>query len=295
MTTFFQHAIDVASTGSLYALLALGIALIFGIMRLINFAHGDLIVFSAYTLFLLSGTVPWALIVAAALFVAVALALAMDRVAFRPVRGANPATLLVTSFAVSVFLHNLVLITVGARPRGVGLPAFLDEHFTVGGVQIAKLDLIQIVITIILLLGLAAFLRKTSLGVQMRAAAEDFEVARLLGVRANRVIAAAFALSGLLAGVASILLVGTTGSVQPTMGVTPVLIAFIATVMGGMGSLIGAVIGGFVLGTLTVLLQIELPLSLRGYRDAFAFTIVLLILLARPQGLIVPETEQSRV
>jgi branched-chain amino acid transport system permease protein len=139
------------------------------------------------------------------------------------------------------------------------------------------------------------FLRKASLGVQMRAAAEDFEVARLLGVRANRVIAAAFALSGLLAGVASILLVGTTGSVTPTMGVTPVLIAFIATVMGGMGSLIGAVIGGFVLGALTVVLQIALPLQLRGYRDAFAFGTVLLILLVRPQGLIVPETEQSRV
>jgi branched-chain amino acid transport system permease protein len=295
MTTFFQHVIDVASTGSLYALLALGIALIFGIMRLINFAHGDLIVFAAYTLLLLSGAVPWALVVAAALFVAIALALAMDRVAFRPVRGANPATLLVTSFAVSVFLHNIVLITVGARPRGVGLPAFLGQNFTIGGVEIAKLDVIQIAVTVILLTALALFLRKASLGVQMRAAAEDFEVARLLGVRANRVIAAAFALSGLLAGVASILLVGTTGSVTPTMGVTPVLIAFIATVMGGMGSLIGAVIGGFVLGALTVVLQIALPLQLRGYRDAFAFGTVLLILLVRPQGLIVPETEQSRV
>jgi len=295
MSTFFQHVIDVASTGSLYALLALGIALIFGIMRLINFAHGDLIVFSAYTLFLLSGDVPWALVVVAALFVAIALALAMDRVAFRPVRGANPATLLVTSFAVSVFLHNLVLITVGARPKGVSLPAFLSEHFTVGGVEIAKLDVIRIGITVLLLLALAGFLRKAPLGVQMRAAAEDFEVARLLGVRANRVVAAAFALSGLLAGVASVLLVGSTGSVQPSMGVTPVLIAFIATVMGGMGSLGGAVIGGFVLGALTVLLQIGLPLELRGYRDAFAFGAVLLILVVRPQGLIVPETEQSRV
>ena len=140
--------------------------------------------------------------------------------------------------------------------------------------------------TLALLAAVGLFLRRTTLGTQMRAAAEDFRMARVLGIRANTVIASAFALSGLLAGTAAILLTAQTGTASPTMGVNIVLVAFTATILGGMGSLRGAVLGGFSIGVLTVTLQASLPLDLRPYRDAFVFAAVLAVLVVRPQGLL---------
>ena len=139
------------------------------------------------------------------------------------------------------------------------------------------------------------FLTRTRIGVQMRAAAEDFRMARLLGVRANRVIATAFAISGLAAALAAFVLVAQTGTVSPTMGLSPVLVGFVAMVLGGMGSLRGAVLGGYVLGVVTVALQSYLPLEMRFYRDAFAYTVVILVLLVRPQGLVVARSTTQRV
>ena len=279
-----QNAVDAISLGSLYALFALGIALIFGIMQLVNFAHGELIMVGGYALFFL-GHPPWPLLIAGVLVIVIAFALVMERVAFRPVRGANPATLLVTSFAVSFFLQNLAILIFSSRPKAVALSPIFTEFFAVGGLRIAKLNVLIVLVTILLLTGLAAFLKKTPLGVQMRAAAEDFGMARLLGVRANTVIATAFAISGLLAGAAALLLEAQTATLTPTMGLNPVIIAFVATVIGGMASLPGAVLGGFTLGCLTVALQASLPLEFRAYRDAFAFGLLILILLVRPTGI----------
>ena len=289
-----QNAVDAISLGSLYALFALGIALIFGIMQLVNFAHGELIMVGGYALFFL-GHPPWPLLIAGVLAIVIAFALVMERVAFRPVRGANPATLLVTSFAVSFFLQNLAILIFSSRPKAVALSPIFTEFFAVGGLRIAKLNVLIVLVTILLLTGLAAFLKKTPLGVQMRAAAEDFGMARLLGVRANTVIATAFAISGLLAGAAALLLEAQTATLTPTMGLNPVIIAFVATVIGGMASLPGAVLGGFTLGCLTVALQAALPLEFRAYRDAFAFGAVIAILVFRPQGLIVARTARTRV
>jgi branched-chain amino acid transport system permease protein len=289
-----QNAVDAISLGSLYALFALGIALIFGIMQLVNFAHGELIMVGGYALFFL-GHPPWPLLIAGVLAVVIAFALVMERVAFRPVRGANPATLLVTSFAVSFFLQNLAILIFSSRPKSVALSPIFTEFFSVGGLRIAKLNVLIVLVTILLLTGLAAFLKKTPLGVQMRAAAEDFGMARMLGVRANTVIATAFAISGLLAGAAALLLEAQTATLTPTMGLNPVIIAFVATVIGGMASLPGAVLGGFTLGCLTVALQAALPLEFRAYRDAFAFGAVIAILVFRPQGLIVARTARTRV
>ena len=289
-----QNAIDAVSLGSLYALLALGIALIFGIMQLINFAHGELIMIGGYSLFFVLD-VNWALAIVGTLVIVIAFALAMERIAFRPVRGADPSTLLVTSFALSFFLQNVAILVFGSRPKGVGLSPQLSEFITIGNFRISKLSILIVIVTAILLVSFALFLKRTTLGVQMRGAAEDFGVTRLLGVRANVVIAAAFALSGLLAAIASLLLVSQTATLTPTMGVTPVIIAFIATVIGGMGSLPGAVVGGFFLGCLTVSLQASLPLELRLYRDAFTFGAVILVLLLRPQGIVVTRAARTRI
>jgi len=289
-----QNAIDAVSFGSLYALFALGIALIFGIMGLINFAHGELIMVGGYALVFLWNP-SWPVLVLGVLVIVVVFALATERIAFRPVRSADAITLLVTSFAVSYLLQSLAQVIVGSIPKTVNLWPGLAQSWQIGEINIPKLDVVIVGVTLTLMVLLGLFLRRARMGIQIRAAAEDFRMARVLGVRANRVIATAFALSGVLAGVAAILLVAQTGVVTPTIGSSPVLIAFIATVLGGMGSLRGAVLGGFVLGAITVALQAYLPLELRYYRDAFAYTAVIAMLLVRPQGLIVSRNIVTRV
>jgi branched-chain amino acid transport system permease protein len=289
-----QYTIDGLALGSLYALFALGIGLIFGIMNLINFAHGELVMVGGYSLvYLSSSSTP--IRVGAMLAIVVVLALAMERVAFRPVRGARADTLLVTSFAVSFLLQSVAIVTVGALPKSAGILRGLNESFEVAGFPIRKLDVFTVAVTAFLLVSLVLFLGRTPIGVQMRAAAEDFRMARALGVRANTVIATAFALSGLLAGVAALILITQTGLVSPTIGLAPVLAAFIATIIGGLGSLSGAVLGGYVLGGMTVALQAALPLSLRPYRDAFVFGLLVLVLILRPQGLIASKSAVERV
>ena len=294
MALFLQHVIDAITYGSQFALYALGIALIFGIMGLINFAHGELIMVGAYTI-LLIGRPGWPVVVIATIVVAIVFALAMERVAFRPLRGANPPTLLIASFAVSYGLQNLAILIEGSAPQGTSVSTWLSESVQIGSVTIPKLDIVTIVVTIVLLVALSLFLQRTRMGVQMRAAAEDFQMARILGVKSNTVIAIAFAMSGCLAGIGAYLLVAQTGEVAPDIGNNPVLYAFVATVLGGMGSLRGAVLGGYVFGAIFVGLQAYLPLEWRSYRDAFAFAIVIAVLLVRPQGLIVARSAATRV
>ncbi len=294
MALLLQHVIDAITYGSQYALYALGIALIFGIMGLINFAHGELIMVGAFTIVLI-GHPGWPLVILATVGISVVFALAMQRVAFRPLRGAQPPTLLIASFAVSYLLQNLAILIEGSAPRGTNVSTWLAASFEVGSVSIPRLDVVTVAVTAVLLVALGLFLQRTRMGVQMRAAAEDFRIVRILGVRANTVIATAFAISGLLAGIGAYLLVAQTGEVSYDMGSNPVLYAFVATVLGGMGSLRGAVLGGYVFGAIFETLQAELPSSLAGYRDAFAFGAVIVMLLARPQGLIVARSVVTRV
>jgi branched-chain amino acid transport system permease protein len=304
VTAFIQNAIDAMALGSLFALVALGIGLIFGIMRLINFAHGDFIMLGAYALIvpssavtatLLVGAWPTPLLVGAICLVIILVALASERLAFRPLRSAAPSVLLITSFALSFFFENLVIMIYGGRPKAVNIWERLAEPILVAGVRIPKLQLITIAVTIALLLALVLFLRRTPMGVAMRAASEDFRMARLLGVRANRVIAAAFAISGFLAAVVSLLYVAQTGVLSYHMGVPLVLFAFVATVVGGMGSLAGAVLGGFIVGMASVFFQIVLPIDWRPNRDVWVYGMILLILLLRPSGLVKIKAVEERV
>lgn len=294
MSSVIQHLIDAVSLGSLYALLALGVALIFGIMNLINFAYGELIMIGAFALYALHG-LPWPLQLAGCLLVTVLASLAMDRLAFRPFRGASAPVLLVTSFALSFALQSLATVIYGSRAKGIALPGFFSESITIGSVSFSSLNLITVALVAVMLFGLANFLRRSAVGVQMRAAAENFGTARLVGVKADRVIGVAFALSGLSAAVAAILIVAQRGTVTPTIGAGPVLIAFVATIIGGLGSLYGAAFGGMLLGVLTVLLQVALPDGLVPYRDAFLYAGVIIVLLARPQGLVVVKSLFERV
>ena len=300
-----QILVDAFSLGSLFALSALGIGLVFGIMRLINFAYGEFITFGAYALVVPSsglvavkfiGNWPTPAMVAAIVTLVVALALLTERVAFRPVRQANPATLLISSFAVSYMLQHVILFVHSSRPKSVNILPELTEPFVGLGLRIPIIDVVTIVAGAVMLAGIAGFLKLTSFGIQMRAAVEDFRMARLMGVRANAVVAVTFAITGVLAGTVSLLFVTKTGVLDYRMGLPLVLVAFVATVVGGMGSIFGPVLGGFLLGFLSVVFQATLPEELRPLRDAFVFFCVIVILLVRPQGLVrVRSASEERV
>ncbi|MEJ8570922.1 branched-chain amino acid ABC transporter permease [Microbaculum marinum] len=294
MDRLVQTLVDAVSVGGLYALTALGIGLIFGVMRLINFAHGELIMIAGYAV-LLMFDMPVGLVVIGALAASVLLALAIERAAFRPIRTADPPTLLISSFAVSFFLQKTMILFVGSRPKGVDFLPDLARQVEIAGIRLQLLQIVTIVVSAILLVGLSWFLRTTRLGLEMRAAAENFAMAQVLGVRANRVIATAFAISAVLAAVVACLFVAQTGLVQPRMGLQLVVIAFVGTVIGGLGSLPGAALGGFLVGATTILLQTLLPPDLRVFREAFVFVAVALVLLLRPQGIIPARGLKERI
>jgi branched-chain amino acid transport system permease protein len=296
MTTALQYVIDACSLAGLYALVAVGVAMVFGVMRLINFAHGELIMVGAYVMLIGASIVSsWLIWIVGAVAASMLLALAMERVAFRPIRGADPTTLLIASFALSVILRAVVSLITNNEPRTLLLPQWLGETFKVGELQIQKIDIVTATCALVFAVGLTLFLKRTRLGLQMRAAGEDFGMSRYLGVRANVIVAAAFGISGLLAGVVAVLVVAKLNLLTPEMGLQPVLIGFVAVVVGGMGSLIGAGVGGCLIGIFTVILQAVLPVEMRPLRDAFVFAIVIAILVVRPEGLFGSRLEEARV
>jgi branched-chain amino acid transport system permease protein len=287
MAFAIQFVIDVLSLGGAYALMALGLVIIYGILRLVNFAYGELIMVAGYTMYLSSGSgLPWLIMAVLAVGMAVLFGILTDYIAFRPVRAKSVTAVLITSFAFSNLLQNGALLFISPRPRNVPLPDIFSQTVTIGGAITPVRNLITIAASIVLLAAVAFLMRKTTLGIAMRAAATNFTMARMLGVPANLIISSAFALSGFLAGVVGILWIGRIGTVVPGVGLEPLLVAFIATVIGGMRSLPGALIGGFLLALIDTTLNYTLSQDLLKFRDAFTFSLVILILLWRPQGLI---------
>ena len=299
-----QLLFDALALGGIYAVAALGIALIFGVMRLVNFAHGQFIACAVFALILPStdalavlglGVLPGPILIPLMLAFGAGLAVAAEALVFRPMRNASPVALMVGSFALGVALQNLLLVLYGGRPKAVSLWAELGQPVQIGSASVPLLQLIVIAAVGVILVGLAVMLRKTRIGLEMRAAAEDFTMARMLGVRSNRVISMAFALSGALAAVVALVLVAQTGVADVRMGGQIMLIAFIATVVGGMGSLSGAVAAGLAIGAASAFLQAGLPAEVRPFRDAFLYGGVILVLLFRPQGLFAPVGARPRV
>ncbi len=290
-----QQLINAVSIGSLYALMAIGLAMVFGILRLINFAHGDLIMVGSYTALLILGlNLPFWFAAVAAIAASVLFGLIMERVAYRPIRGAQDVSMLLTSFAVTIFLENLAIIIFTPKSRPFPTPEFLSTAITFGPLRISSLDLAAIVTAVVLLIGLTFFITRTEIGISMRAASQDNLAARLMGIDVNKVIVVAFVIGSMLAGVVGLLWSARVGKIDPLMGFNPVLKAFVASVIGGLGSIPGAVLGGYVLGTLEILLQGLLPSGLSPYRDAFVFVILIVLLLFRPNG-ILGSTEHEKI
>lgn len=282
-----QFLIDVLSLGSAYALMALGLVIVYGILRLVNFAYGELIMVGGYTMFLVSGSgLPWLVMALCAIVMAIVFGILTDYAAFRPVRAKSVTAVLITSFAFSTLLQNAALLFISPRPRTVPLPAIFSQTVEIAGVITPMRNLITIAVAVVFLGLFTWLMRATVLGIAMRAAATHFTMARMLGVPANLIISTAFAISGLIAGIVSLLWIGRIGTVVPGIGLEPLLIAFIATVIGGMRSLPGAVLGGFLLALIDTTLNYSLPQDLLKFRDAFTFSLVILILLWRPEGLV---------
>jgi branched-chain amino acid transport system permease protein len=304
VTAILQIFFDMLSLGSLYAMGALGIALIFGVMRLVNFAHGDYIAFSVFAMLWPSidaaaivfiGNLPTVVLIPLILAIGAGLSVLSEFLVFRRFRNANPATMMIASFALGFVIKYFLLMLYSSRPKSIDLWSAVSLPVEVFGARIPLLQVITICTTIAALLALTAFLKRTRFGLEMRAAAENFTMARMLGVRANHVIMFAFALSGVLAAAVGLILATQTGTADIQMGVSVMLVAFIATVIGGLGSLPGAVIAGFLIGGATVLMQVVLPVDARPFRDAFVYGAVIVTLIWRPNGLFVPKSAKQRV
>jgi len=291
MNTALQQVLNGLTLGSTYALLALGIAMVFSILHLVNFAHGELIALCAYTMLGLRYlNAPWILWVIGGIAVSVLAALAMERLAFRPIRHADPTSMMVASLGLLILISFSLEAFVSPRPRAIPKPEWINTIYMVGSLQVGLKYIIIIVVTGLSLLGTLILLRRTSIGTAMRAASEDFDAVRMLGVKANRVIAASFALSGLLAGIAAVLILFVRGTATPHMGFALVLYGFIANVIGGLGNLWGAVLGGFILGFLETIFRAFLPAGVSGFTNGFLLVIVAVILILRPQGLMAPKS-----
>ena len=282
-----QQIVNGLILGSMYALMAIGFSMIYGIVRLINFAHGDIAMIGAFTALgvMVVAGLPLPIVVLAVLVVGALAGLAIEFVAFRPLRGAPQVNGFITSLAVSILIQNVAILLLTAEPRGVAFPAFLSQRISGLPVNIDLVDILIVVLAVVLMLGLVAIVNRTRLGMAMRATAENLDVARLMGINVNRAIMAAFAIGSGLAGIAGLMWSARYGQIDPIMGFVPGLKAFVAAVIGGVGSIPGAMLGGFLLGLAEVLFVGLLPPEYAGFRDAFVFGTLILVLLVLPNGL----------
>lgn len=286
MTDILQQVLNGVSLGSTYALLALGLAIVFSIVGLVNFAHGELITVCGYVMLAgLSLGLPWWAYALLGILGTVAAALAMERLAFRPVRNASPLTMMLTSLGVSIGIAAAFETFVSPRVKAVPAPTWVSSAVHIGGLRIQAEHIMTISVTVVAVLLLLYLLRRTIIGKAMRAAAEDFNAVRLMGVKANAVIVTAFAISGLLAGLAAVLILARRGAVNPHMGVFLGINAFVANVIGGLGNLWGALAGGFALGFVEVMLRAWLPAGVSGFTTGFVFLFVAVALVLRPGGI----------
>jgi branched-chain amino acid transport system permease protein len=286
LSNLLQQLINGVSLGSLYGLIAIGYTMVYGILRLINFAHGDVLMMGCYFAFyaILIFSLPWWASFPIAIFLTALLGIAIDRGAYLPVRRGPRISALITAIGVSFLLENLGLVIFGGRPKAFQRPVLFGEVLDWGDVRFLTLSLWIPAITFILLLLLLLVVYRTRTGMAMRAISRDMEAVRLMGVDVNRVTSMAFALGSALAAAGGIMWALKFPQIDPYMGIIPGLKAFVAAVLGGIGNVVGAALGGLLLGVLEILLVAMMP-SLAGYKDAFAFLILIGILLFRPTGI----------
>lgn len=293
-TDFAQHLANGISLGSLYALIAIGYTMVYGILRLINFAHGDIFMLGAYITFygIMFTSIPWWLVFILAAVITGLVGILLETLAYKPLRDAPRITVLISAIGASFFLQNFATVVFGGRPKAFPIPDVLNKVINLGGISINIVTFIIPIITFALLAALTYVINKTKIGMAMRALQKDYDTARLMGIHVNQIISITFFIGSFLAAVGGVMWGTKYPQLMPLMGSMPGIKCFIAAVIGGIGNIGGAVLGGFILGLGEILLVAFLP-SLTGYRDAFSFVLLIIILLVKPTGLLGEKTAEK--
>jgi len=285
--TFLQQFVNALSLGSLYALIAIGYTMVYGILRLINFAHGDIFMLGGYLAFFAVSlfVMPWWAAALLAVILTSAFGVGLERVAYRPLRDSPRISIMISAIGASFLLENLAIVLFDARPKAFPVPEFFATNFVFGEVHVASVSLIIPVVTAVILAVLLWVVHRTKIGMAMRAVSTDIEAARLMAIDVNQIVSITFAIGSALAAIGGIMWALKYPRLEPLMGIMPGLKCFIAAVIGGIGSIGGAVLGGLLLGVIELLTIAFLP-ELTGYKDAFAFILLIVVLLVKPTGLL---------
>ena len=283
---FLQHLSNAVSLGSLYALIAIGYTMVYGILRLINFAHGDIFMLGGYFAFYAITTffMPWWIGFIVAIGLTAMIGIGIERVAYKPLRNSPKVSILISAIGVSFLIESLGVVLFGGIQKAFPIPDIFGEIVKIGNVSIVSVNFFIPIITVIFLSGLMYLINRTKTGMAMRALSRDHETARLMSIDVDKIISYTFGLGSLLAAVGGIMWGLKYPQLYPLMGVMPGLKCFIAAVVGGIGNITGAVLGGLIIGIIEIMVVAFLP-SLTGYRDAFAFVLLIIILLVKPTGL----------
>ncbi|HZK01858.1 MAG TPA: branched-chain amino acid ABC transporter permease [Anaerovoracaceae bacterium] len=282
LTVFLQHCLTGVSLGGAYALIAIGYTMVYGILRLINFAHGDIFMMAGYFMIFAVASFPWYIAIIIVLAATVILGVLIERVAYKPLRNAPRMSIMISAIGVSYFLQNLATYLFTALPRGYPTIPVLKKIFQLGNLSASLVTIITPVLTLVLVYLLIFLINHSKVGMAMRAVSKDFETAQLMGVKINKVISTTFAIGSFLAAVGSILYFTDRMTVFPFSGALPGLKCFVAAVLGGIGSIPGAVLGGFILGLGETAL---VAMGYSTFSDAFTFVLLIIMLLFRPTGL----------
>ncbi len=294
ITEFLQHLANGISLGSLYALIAIGYTMVYGILRLINFAHGDIFMLGAYLTYygIMFTPIPWWLVFILVAIITGFVGFILEKIAYKPLRDSPRITVLISAIGASFFLQNFATVVFGGRPKAFPIPNILNRIVNIGGVSINMVTFVIPIITIILLLTLSYIVNKTKTGMAMRALSKDYDTAKLMGINVNQIISITFFIGSFLAAIGGIMWGTKYPQLLPLMGSMPGVKCFIAAVIGGIGNIKGAVIGGFLLGLGEIMIVAFLS-NLTGYRDAFSFILLIIILLVKPTGLLGEKTTEK--
>ena len=292
MTTFFQNCLTGISIGSIYALIAIGYTMVYGILRLINFAHGDIYMMAGYFMIICMTDlmIPWYISIIIVIVATVLLGVFTERIAYKPLRNAPRMSIMISAIGVSYFLQNCATYLFSAQPKSYPSIACLNKRITIGDVSTSIVTFITPILTIVLVVCLVLLVNKTKIGMAMRAVSKDFETSQLMGVKINYVISMTFVIGCALAAIGSILYFTPRPSVYPLSGSLPGLKCFVAAVFGGIGSIPGALIGGFIIGLIETFVKGS---SISEFSDVFTFIILILVLLVKPNGLFGEKTKEK--
>ncbi len=293
MEVFIQQLINSLNAGSIYALIAIGYTMVYGIIRLINFAHGEIMMFGAYFAFTFSTLtfieLPfWAIVLLTMLFAAL-MGMLIEKIAYKPLRNAPRISTLITAIGISLFLQNLALLIFGSRPKI--MPKLISsEPIIILGTSIPRITVVTVLLSVIFMVTLTLFIKRTKPGKAMRAVSLDKEASTLMGINVNGIITLTFAIGSALGGLGGLLYSIAYVQVFPTLGVFPGLKAFVAAVLGGIGSIPGAMLGGYLIGFIEIMTQSYISTA---WSDAIVFGILILVLLFKPTGILGKETKEK--